>query len=265
MRSGWNPVRRNRNIGTVRQGHGSNNRFVIPESWHSPLRFWEHLSACLKVRQQIGEKDQLFLVEPPQAGWCYPCSIADMAFVLGHCLPESLKSFDYIVLRQPTRKQCILSPVWGRAVFHIEIGNVTGSAIVVEAQPLPGLRWVERKSVSPERRLELERLRKEGHCIVSERRKILISSSLEAIRNTVLYRTLLHEIGHHVDHASCDQDSWTKRPQIEKEAFAHRYADKLMARLAAQGVVPIVSCGQNHSFLPDGLKPEWFYQADCVA
>lgn len=264
-RAGWNPVRRNRNIGTVRQGHGANNRFVIPESWHSPQRFWERLSGGVKVHQQIGEKDQLFLVEPPQAGWCYPCSVADMAFVLGHCPPESLNSFDYIVLRQPTRKQCILSPVWGRAAFHVEIGNVRGRAIVIEAQPLQGQRWVESQSVSPERRLELERLRKDGHSVVSERRKIIISSSLGAIHNTVLYRTLLHEIGHHVDHASCDQESWAKRSHAEKEVFAHRYADKLLAKLIAQGVVPTVSCDADHPLPPEGLKPEWFYQTDCVA
>ena len=30
MRRGWNPVRRNRNIGTAAPGHGENNRLVIP-------------------------------------------------------------------------------------------------------------------------------------------------------------------------------------------------------------------------------------------
>jgi len=260
MRPGWNPVRRNRNIGTVRQGHGANNSLVIPESWHSPLRFWERLAGGVKVRRKIGGKDQLFLVEPPQAGWCYPCSIADMVTILTHCPAEDLERFDHIVLRQPTRKQCILSPVWGRAVPAIEIGNVRGSAIVIEAQPSTGLCWSESRSVSPERRRELERLREDGHRILPSRRCIQILSSMEAMRSTVLYRTLLHEIGHHVDRSSCDPVIRENRATAEKENFAHLYANKLLAKLAAQGVVPIVPCGQDHSLLPEGLKPEWFFR-----
>jgi len=54
MRPGWNPVRRSRNIGTARQGHGENNRMVIPESWHRSQRFWENLGTCVEVRREIG-------------------------------------------------------------------------------------------------------------------------------------------------------------------------------------------------------------------
>jgi len=105
MRPGWNPVRRNRNMGTARRGHGENNQMVIPESWHRSQRFWENLGACVAVRRLIGAKIQVFLVEPPQVNWFYPCSIDDMAKLLAHFPAEDLLSFDFIVLRQPTRKQ----------------------------------------------------------------------------------------------------------------------------------------------------------------
>ncbi|KAF0814961.1 hypothetical protein IGB42_00037 [Andreprevotia sp. IGB-42] len=32
MRAGWNPTRRNRHIGTGAQGHGQDNKLVIPQS-----------------------------------------------------------------------------------------------------------------------------------------------------------------------------------------------------------------------------------------
>lgn len=31
QRSGWNPVRRSRNIGTAAQGHGDDNEMVVPD------------------------------------------------------------------------------------------------------------------------------------------------------------------------------------------------------------------------------------------
>ncbi|CAN7504086.1 hypothetical protein LJR118_003525 [Acidovorax sp. LjRoot118] len=45
MRPGWNPVRRNRNIGTPAQGHGEDNRLTIPESRHDRSFFHECLGA----------------------------------------------------------------------------------------------------------------------------------------------------------------------------------------------------------------------------
>ncbi|MDJ0797430.1 MAG: hypothetical protein QNJ51_11470 [Calothrix sp. MO_167.B12] len=46
---------------------------------------------------------------------------------------------------------------------------------------------------------ELERLREDGHRTATDKRHYLISSTLDSIRNTQLYRTLHHEIGHYVD------------------------------------------------------------------
>ncbi len=40
MRSGWNPSRRNKNIDTIKSGHGKNNKFVIP---YPSKIFWENL------------------------------------------------------------------------------------------------------------------------------------------------------------------------------------------------------------------------------
>jgi len=77
----------------------------------------------------------------------------------------------------------------------------------------------------------------------------------ENVRNTQLYRTLLHEFGHYVHYLTiverpgyedealelCEQrwDFYNKIPAVEKEAFAHRYATNLKQLLEEKGVIPI--------------------------
>ncbi len=137
MRQGWNPTRRNRKIGTKAQGHGLDNRLVIPSSWHNLQSYWEDLSSYVTVKRKIGEKEQVFIVEPTNKGWFYPCTIDDMTMLLQHCTQADLESFDLIIMRQPTRKQKVLSSVWGRARFWASISkHHEGSAIIIESLSL---------------------------------------------------------------------------------------------------------------------------------
>ena len=149
MRPGWNPTRRNRNVGTKAHGHGSNNNLTIPESWHEPKRYYEKLLSYNVVTRMDGTRLIRFFVEPTRPDWFYPCSVDDICAVLAHCSSEALRAFDFIVMRQPTRKQRILWPVWGRAIFSFDIDKHSGSAIVVEAQDLSPIEW--RSSIDPER------------------------------------------------------------------------------------------------------------------
>ncbi|MDD9947009.1 MAG: hypothetical protein OXU20_38555, partial [Myxococcales bacterium] len=69
-------------------------------------------------------------------------------------------------------------------------------------------------------------------------------STRTTVRNTQLYRTLPHEVGHYVQYhqdvesrAGDDLDEWGRlndayfsRPQREREDFAHRYADNFRER-----------------------------------
>jgi hypothetical protein len=42
-RAGWNPTRRNRNIGTAKSGHGLDNSLVIPSPRYESWVFWQNL------------------------------------------------------------------------------------------------------------------------------------------------------------------------------------------------------------------------------
>lgn len=256
MRPGWNPTRRNRNVGTKAHGHGSNNSLTIPESWHEPKRYYEKLLSYNVITRMVGTRLIRFFVEPTRPDWFYPCSVDDICAVLAHCSSEALLAFDFIVMRQPTRKQRILCPVWGRAIFSFDIDKYSGSAIVVEAQDLSPIQW--RSSVDPERTRELDRLRQDGHEIRNTRRGIEICVTCNSLRNTVLYRTLLHELGHHVDYNQSSEDKWSSKTRTEKEDYAHRYALELYERLSKQGTLPFAPIIDDQSFISDGLKREWF-------
>lgn len=271
MRPGWNPTRRNRNIGTAKQGHGQDNRLVIPQGWPDDRVFWEVLRDPVAVSRTVGGSSLTFLVEPPRADSFHACTIDDICSVLSFVLPEHLNGIDLIVLRQPTRKQELLRPVWGRLAYYAAAGRYSGTAIYLEAQSGRPVKWST--SLTPDDQAELERLRADGHIITKEKRGYRIDNTLQSIRATQLHRTLLHELGHYVDWlesvvkpnrkledvAARDRivQAYKAKPHRMKEDFAHRYAGeavKRVPRLAAPHV-------DVNGMKAEGLDPAWF-QAD---
>ena len=100
-----------------------------------------------------------------------------------------------------------------------------------------GSRSAVSKSLTPDQQVELERLRGDGHSITTTKRNHVISLSLDSVRSTQLYRTLLHEIGHHVDYSQ-NRDRFTAKLASERETFAHKYADKLGTELKKGRLIP---------------------------
>lgn len=257
MRPGWNPIRRHRNIGTPAQGHGEDNRLTIPESWYDRSVFYERLGPCATFTQRVNGHYLRFCVEPTRTGWFHPCSVEDAMGLLSHVPAQDLAALDFIVMRQPTRKQRILRPAWGRAVFQFELAPHSGSAIVLEAQHLAPTVW--RNSLTPEDQRELDRLQADGHQVRKTRRTIEIGPTPAALRNTVLYRTLLHELGHHVDYRRFSADEWESRPSLQKEDYAHRYAAERLIALQQAGVAPFAPQEDSALRQPNGLSALWFH------
>jgi hypothetical protein len=98
-----------------------------------------------------------------------------------------------------------------------------------------------------------------------------VEASAHAIRTTQLYRTLLHEIGHHVGrleyharHKDTGHDAadelYFARPPAEREAAAHRYADSWASRLRANRIIPFAPILKGDPEDPEGegLDPFWF-------
>jgi len=271
-RPGYDPTRRNKNIGTSKSGHGKDNHMSIPRGWSDDRRFYEKLNNPVKISFP-SDPTITCLVEPPLPGFKHACTVDDVFKVLLRVPVQDLEKLSLIVLRQPKRKERILAPSWGRLVYWARIGAHSGPAIYLEAQnPTIPLKWT--RSLTPDQSIELERLRADGHHIDSDRRSHVIHTSHDSIRCTQLYRTLPHEIGHHVDFLSkverpknTTDYGWITLNQLyhsraarEKEDFANRYADDFREQMAQEGILPFPRITDSKLMRTQGLDPSWFVE-----
>jgi hypothetical protein len=266
----WSPTTRNRNIGTDSRGYKHRNSFAIPRSRHINKAYWEKLEKPIKIPCALGAHQFNILVEPPLPGFRHHTTVDDLIRILEHIPEDDRADISSIVLRQSKRKERIFSLTWGRLAYWAEYDDSQGPAILLEAQPKYfQARWSKRLSILD--RLELERLSLEGHQIVSDTRFYKIRSDPRAIRNTQLFRTLLHELGHYYDYiekvlipsndntGDFDElfDLYHSRSRREKENFAERYVSRMTSQLSAQGIIPFDPI--NPECLGyDELNREWF-------
>jgi len=198
MKKGWDPTRRNKNIGTCKSGYGKDNRLVIPDRYSDISIFWERLNNPVCFEKTINKNKKItFIVEPTIKGFFHSCTIDDIIKILNYVPEDDIDGIDLIILRQPKKKERILSPVWGRFAYWLDINKYSGTGVYLEAQcPSEILKWG--KNLNPEGFNRLDKLKKDGHEIIEEKRCFKIVSTIDANRSTQLYTTLLHEIGHYV-------------------------------------------------------------------
>lgn len=258
MNAGRNNTRRNRNIGTVKQGHGQNNKFEIPShfSYREPKVYFEDLKNYRSVGRIIKGYLITFLVEETRNDCVHACTVDDITLILQNVPAADLEYLPLIILRQPKRKEEILNPVWGRYIYYAVIDKHEGSAICLDTFDLSKqFRWS--KSLSPDLLDELERLKADGHSVETTKRHHIVLSNLASVRATQLYRTLLHELGHHVDRMR-NEIAFETKTSKDKEVFAHRYADELRDRLKQKDVLPFERIFDIKSLEADKLCVEDF-------
>jgi hypothetical protein len=271
MRPGWDPRRRNRNLGTARRGRGRDNKLTISCRGPDYTVFWASLTRYRTVTRDPAGKPLTVLVEPARPGSVHCCTVDDVAEMLRHVPAADRDEIGLVILRQPKRKEQILASCWGRLGYWVEVDDHIGPAIILEAVELSRrTRWP--RSLRPDQFAELDRLRADGHVIRTTPRSYVVQPTLDSARATQLYRTLPHEVGHWVDYqrrvkrpaartpGSFSElwDRYHARPAVEKEAFAHRYADGLRARLFAAGVLPFGRRLEERTLRRDGLRVEDF-------
>jgi hypothetical protein len=245
----FNPTKRNRNIGTAKQGYGQNNRNVISNSWNDLRIFWEKLENYTVVKRNVYGKQYKFLVEKTRMNSIHPCTVDDIVKIIELLNQRDLEGLDLIVLRQPKRREETLKPVWGRLNYFVEIDKHEGAAIMLESFDFDRtIKWS--KSLKNEDRKEFERLALDGHKMTESKRDFTIHPTIDGLRNTMLYRTFIHEVGHYVEYLekidrpsreNPDYDFWAdydKIPSKEKENFAHSYAERVTKKLKEKGWIP---------------------------
>src|SRR6185437_1332220 len=165
--------------------------------------------------------DVRFVSETTLTGYIHACTPADLERVLTALPSDDARGLAFVVFHQPTRKEERAHPRWAAYVPEYVRGPETGPAILLEAiNPSKPLRWSS--SLDPEDARELSTLKQEGHTVIREGGSILISLDIETVRQTQR-RSLLHELGHHVDDMRAPR-SFAKKTTAEKESFADRYA-----------------------------------------
>ena len=99
---------------------------------------------------------------------------------------------------------------------------------------------------------ELDRLRTDGHVFHETKRTFDALLSAQTVRSTILFRTLLHEIGHWTQYheevldeaTALDADYdiarelYFSKPSSEREVYAHKFAEQLAADLRSSGAIP---------------------------
>jgi len=273
MRAGRDARRRNRNIGTAASGHGRDNRLVIPNPWRERDVYSERLTAYREVTRQVHGERVTFLVERTRPDRWHPCTVDDVTRVLRALPARDTEALELVVLRQPTRKQELLSPVWGRLRYYATIGRHEGPALVLEAAPATGV-LRRRRGANPEQARDRQRLRRDGYPVTTDRRQVTFHLSLELVRTTQLYHTVAHEVGHwadYCDHVLTDANPvsptpaeryleeryWT-RTDRDHEEVAYRYAEEARDRLERAGVIPFPRLVDPAALRDEGLDPDDF-------
>ncbi len=248
-----NPTRRNRNIGTENQGFSQNNKLTISSPYGNLKSFYERLENYEKELRVINNHEFLFVVEKTRENSIHSCSINDIQKIIEQIPFEDYGELRFIILRQPKRKEEIISPVWGRLIYSYEFENDYFPAIILDAIDLEKkISWTKKQTIDDQK--EFERLKKDGHIFTENKREFIAEFNPEIVRNTQLYRTLPHEFGHYVHYLKIvensgdeeeDYDEKEKRmdfyfsiPKAEKEKFAHNYAEKLNDKLRSENIIP---------------------------
>ena len=155
IKSGYNAARRNRNIGTAKQGHGQDNEMVIPRLRNSQRIPNQTIGNFQKIEKFLPGRALTFFIEENSGGCAHCCSVADVVEIFKNIPFSDWAGLEIVVFRQPTRKQRTLNPVWGRLSYYSEIGQIVGKniavgpAIYLEAMPVNG-KFVWPTSLDPQ-------------------------------------------------------------------------------------------------------------------
>ncbi len=244
-------TKRNRNIGTAKQGYGRNNKFSIPQPSDTGLYFYERLQGISIEIIKVHGKNITVILEDLNKDFYYSFSPEEAQQILNNLPEEDLIGLGYLIFRQPKRKELILSRAWGRLIYSFEFQNVRSPAIIMEAiENTLTLSFPKKQSV--ELNLEFELLKKDGLCFTLEKREHIAEIDKEKMKS-IQIRTLLHEIGHYVhflevverpgnedeEHELWEErnDSYFSIPVYNKEIVANKYAMKHKSRLKQIGII----------------------------
>lgn len=117
---------RNRNIGTAARGHGRDNKLTVPDIRATERIWYENVTEMRREVVKVHGVERTLFVEALHEGFVHACSVEDVEQVLSEIPKDDLAQLGAVLLRQPTRKQNLLKPSWGRLTYYAELGVMGG-------------------------------------------------------------------------------------------------------------------------------------------
>jgi hypothetical protein len=186
----FNPIRRNKNIGTENQGFGQDNKYKISTPYGILKSFYERIEKYYKEIRIINDHEFLFIAEEIRENCYHTCTFNDVEKVIREIPKDDYGDLKFIILRQSKRKEEIVSSVWGRLIYSFEFENEYFPAIILDAIDLnKRLVWSRKLTVDDQK--EFERLKEDGHIFVENKRYFVADLQLNPSRSTQLYCTNL--------------------------------------------------------------------------
>ena len=105
---------------------------VIPWLYRSLPLFGERLNHPISWDWTFKNHVIHVFVEPTKSDYLHACTPDDVQYFLTRIPQEHLEEIDILVFRQPTKKEEILQPVWGKYVFYVELGWHSGPGIYLQ-------------------------------------------------------------------------------------------------------------------------------------
>lgn len=275
--AGWNPTRRNKNIGTKKSGYSQNNQLNIPQRRNDYREFWDDLVSPVIIPLTINEHDIKIYIEPVRGGYIHACTPQDIEAILKLIPTEHLENIEVFVLRQPKVKDERISSVWGRFSYCSALDDSYSNGVYIESTKINmELKWDKKLSVFSMKEFNL--LKRDGHKIETTKRHHIIKTTPATIRNTQLFRTLPHEIGHSVDYdKNCNtpyfeaydkydnfdeaeyiENVFSSKTTLDKEEAANRYAREFYDKYFKLGELPFKQIYNEELLKKSGLDPNWF-------
>ena len=202
--SRWNPAKGNRKAGTKPSSKNwRTNKMVVPgTTWldrnGDRCSYYEYMRGAAQASHDVHGQNVISLYQQPRDGFGYRCTPEDVAAMLNLLPVDDVSDIEIIAFRQPTRKQWTLRPAWGRMMFYAEFSGISGTCLMLEASKIGAVTKYPRRQVI-ETAEEMDRLCRDGHELVEDRRGWTLVTTEDSIRSGVLYRTVPHEVGHCVD------------------------------------------------------------------
>ena len=171
-----------------------NNKLKISTPYRTLKSFYERIEKYQTEIRVINDHEFLFITEETRQDCFHSCSVEDLIKIIHHIPKDDYGDLRFIILRQPKRKEEIISSVWGRLIYSFDFENEYFAAIILDYIDInKKLIWFKKQTIEDQK--EFSRLKQDGHIFMENKRAFISELKLEVSRNTQLTERYYMNLG----------------------------------------------------------------------